>query len=101
VTSPRRKPQRSGDLAIGSSSALLRLAFRLLVAIGLAALWPGPSPQRAAGAFCVFLAAGCVTAALRFKERPWGDGINRWHEGGFLLALGVVLIVLGGGFSPH
>ena len=56
--------------------AVTRLAFRLVVVFALALLWPGPSPQRAAGLVCVFVAVGCLVAALRLGEKPVG-GFNR------------------------
>jgi len=74
-----------------SAATLRRLAFRLAIVLVLSLLWPGDSPARAAGVLCFLLAAVVLWAAHAWSERPAGPGLNRWHEGAFLLVLGLLL----------
>jgi hypothetical protein len=80
-------------LASGHQSAatLRRLAFRLAIVLVLSALWPGDSPARAAGILCFLFSAAVLWTAYAWSERPAGHGLSRWHEGAFLLVLGLLL----------
>ena len=72
-------------------ATLRRFAFRLLVIMAFAALWPDPSiPSATATAMlCLAFAAGCALAAIAFREPVRGSGLNRWHE-----AAGLAIIAL-------
>jgi hypothetical protein len=74
-----------------SAATLRRLAFRLAIVLVLSVLWPGDSPARAAGVLCFLFAAVILWTAHAWSERPAGPGLNRWHEGAFLLVLGLLL----------
>lgn len=74
-----------------SAATLRRLAFRLAIVLVLSFLWPGDSPARAASVLCFLFAAVILWTAHAWSERPAGPGLNRWHEGAFLLVLGLVL----------
>ena len=74
-----------------STATLARLAFRLAVVLVFAIAWPGEAPARAAGILCLVLAVGCVGTARASGEKAKGPGLNRWHEGAFLVGLGLVL----------
>jgi len=76
-----------------STAALARLAFRLAVVLLCAIAWPGEEPARAAGVLCFILAAGCIGVARTSGEQAKGPGLNRWHEGAFLVGLGLVLFL--------
>ena len=73
-----------------STAALARLAFRLAVVLVFALAWPGEAPARAAG-IRLALAAGCFGVAWTSGEKLSGPGLNRWHEGAFLIGLAVAL----------
>ncbi len=68
-------------------ATLQRFAFRLLVIVAFAALWPGPSVGLATVMLCLVLAAGCVFAAVSFREPFLGSGLNRWHEAAALVTI--------------
>jgi hypothetical protein len=74
-----------------SAATLGRLAFRLTIVLILSTLWSGDSPARAAGVLCFLFAAAVLWTAHAWGERPTGNGLNRWHEGAFLVVLGLVL----------
>jgi hypothetical protein len=76
----------------GSTAALARLAFRLAVVLVFALVWPGDAPGRAAGVLCLVLAGACVAAAWGLGEKATGAGLNRWHEGAFLIGVGIALV---------
>ena len=75
----------------GSAATLGRLAFRLTIVLILSVLWSGDSPARAAGVLCFLFATAVLWTAHAWGERPAGHGLNRWHEGAFLVVLGLVL----------
>ncbi len=77
-----------------STAALSRLAFRLAVVFLFALAWPRDAAAQAAGMLCLILAAGCFAMAQVLKESPRGPGLNRWHEGAFLVALGLLMYFL-------
>jgi hypothetical protein len=77
-----------------SKTTLLRLSFRLVAIIGLAALWPGPSAALATGALCVLLAAGCLVTAVAFDEPLRHAGLTRWHEAAILIAVACLVFLL-------
>src|SRR5664280_1527366 len=74
-----------------SAATLRRLAFRLAIVLVLSVLWPGDSPARTAGVLCFLFAAVILWTAHAWREQPAGPGLNRWHEGAFLLVLGLLL----------
>jgi hypothetical protein len=76
---------------VPSTAALARLAFRLAVVLVFGLAWPGEAPPRAAGILCLALAAGCFGVAWTSGEKLSGPGLNRWHEGAFLIGLAVAL----------
>ena len=75
----------------GSAATLMRLAFRLTIVLVLSALWSGDSPARAAGVLSLLFAAVVLWMAFVRGETPTGAGLNRWHEGAFLVVLGLAL----------
>jgi hypothetical protein len=79
------------DRSHGAAATLGRLAFRLTIVLILSVLWSGDSPARAAGVLCLIFAAAVLWTAHAWGERPTGNGLNRWHEGAFLVILGLVL----------
>jgi len=74
-----------------SAATLGRLAFRITIVLILSVLWPGDSPARAAGVLSLLFAAVILWTAYTKGERPTGTALSRWHEGAFLLVLGLVL----------
>lgn len=74
-----------------SAATLGRLAFRLTIVLILSVLWSGDSPARAAGILSLLFAAAALWTAYARSERPTGPGLNRWHEGAFLVVPGLVL----------
>jgi len=74
-----------------SAATLGRLAFRLTVILILSTLWSGDSSARAVGVLCFLFAAGVLWTAHSWGERPTGNGLNRWHQGAFLMVLGLIL----------
>jgi hypothetical protein len=74
-----------------SAATLGRLALRLTIVLILSALWSGDSPARAAGVLCFLFALAVLWTAHAWGEMPTGNGLNRWHEGAFLVVLGLVL----------
>ena len=74
-----------------SAATLGRLAFRLTIVLILSTLWSGDSPAQAASVLSILFAAAVFWTAYATGESPTGPGLNRWHEGAFLAALGLVL----------
>ncbi len=78
------------------SPALARMAFRLAIVVVFAWLWPGHAAAQTAGVLCLCLGAGVLVIAWNTGERATITALNRWHEGLFLICLGVTLIALFG-----
>jgi hypothetical protein len=76
-----------------SIDTLWRLAFRLLIAIAFALLWPGRTPGAATAVLLSLLAAGCLVGAIVRGEAPFGEGLNRWHEAAVLLVISCVIFL--------
>jgi hypothetical protein len=77
----------------GSVAMLWRLAFRLLVIVAFALLWPSQSVAVATAALCTVLAMGCFAAAHVFGE-PFGAAtMNHWDEGAILLAVALLVLL--------
>jgi hypothetical protein len=76
-----------------TAATLGRLAFRLTVILILSVLWSGDSPAWPAGLLSLLFGAVVLWRAFKTGESPTGSGLNRWHEGAFLLVLGVVLFL--------
>lgn len=79
--------------AHGPTATLGRLAFRLMIIFVLSILWPGQVPAQAAGFLSCLLGVVVLWVAYGSGEKPVGTGLNRWHEGAFLVVLGVVLLI--------
>ncbi|MDH6259125.1 hypothetical protein M2427_003050 [Bradyrhizobium sp. BR13661] len=79
--------------AHGPTAKLGRLAFRLAVVLVLSLLWSGDAPARAAGLLSCVLGVIVLWAAYSTGEKFAGSGLNRWHEGAFLVILGGVLLI--------
>jgi hypothetical protein len=79
------------DLSPPSIATLRRLAFRLLVVVAFAVLWPEPSAAIATAAFSILLGAGCLVAAHAFGETYGARVLNRWHEAAILFVIGILI----------
>ena len=78
-------------MSLVSLATLKRLAFRLLVIVAFALLWPGPALPIATAALCVLLASGCLAVAFAHGESLAGPNLNRWHEAVVLFAIGCLI----------
>ena len=76
-----------------SIATLRRLAFRLLVVVAFAVLWPEPSTAIATAAFSILLGAGCLVAAHAFGETFGAHVLNRWHEAAILFVIGIMIFL--------
>ena len=75
--------------ASNTRTTLQRFAFRLVVIIVFAMLWPSLSvtPAIATAALCLTMGVACLLSAMIFREPLRGSGFNRWHEGAALVGL--------------
>jgi hypothetical protein len=78
-------------MSLVSLATLRRLAFRLMVIVAFAALWPGPAPPIATAALCALLGAACLVTAIAYGESLGGPNLNRWHEAVVLFAIGSLI----------
>lgn len=76
------------NLSIGT---LRRLAFRLLVVVAFAWLWPGPALGAATAALLIAFAVGCLIGAIAFGEDAFGRELNRWNEATLLFTIGCLV----------
>lgn len=76
-----------------SAATLARLAFRLTILLIISVLWSGDTPAQAAGTLCLLFGAVVLWTAYSKGERPLRNGLNRWHEGGFLAVGGSALLL--------
>ncbi len=77
-----------------SARTLWRLGFRFVVIVGFAVLWPGPSVAAAIATLCLALAAGCLVAAVAFRQPLRDAGLTHWHEAAALLIIACLLLVI-------
>jgi hypothetical protein len=77
-------------MSLVSLATLKRLAFRLLVIVAFAVLWPGPALPIATAALCILLAT--LVAAFAHGESLAGPSLNRWHESVVLFAIGCLIV---------
>src|SRR6516164_5128829 len=75
-----------------------RFGQRLVLILAL--LWSGDSPVPPAGLLSFLFGAVVLWTAHNTVERPAGSGLIRWHEGAFLLVLGLVLLFWFGPKDP-
>ncbi len=89
-TSPGRQDSITG-------ATLRRFAFRLVVVVGFAALWPSrsiTSSATATAALCLAMGAACLLWAIRFREQWHGSGLNHLHEAAALLSVALLVYLL-------